>query len=576
MSNDSVITLTYCEADTLVRVVRGSRSKGLLICCLLMLIACQPATKQEGSSLTPMFRDIAAETGLTFTHVPGATGKFYMPEIMGAGVGVLDYDGDGDLDIFLVQSGTLDSLPQPGGSRLFRNELIPKGKLSFTDVTKEAGLHYAAYGMGVATGDFNNDGHIDLLATNFGPNVLFANQGNGTFRDVTNESPATRKPADWSTSASFFDYDRDGWQDLIILSYVDFSIATNKRCQAPTGETDYCTPIAYRPVAARLYHNERGKFVDVTVKAGIDRVRGPGLGVLAIDVNQDGWPDLFVANDTAANHLWLNQKNGTFIESALVQGVAYSEDGQPKAGMGVAVGDYNNDGADDLLVLNLMREGATLFRNSGKGDFQDVSMATRIHALTFAYTGFGVGWFDFDNDGWLDLFLANGAVTRREDQRGQSYPFREKNLLLRNTGRGASFVDRTDEAGEAMRAIEISRGAAFGDIDNDGRVDLVIANNDGPARLLRNETGGGGSWVGVQLRGPGLGVGARVGVTREDAPTLWRSVRSDGSYLSASDLRLSFGLGTSKPTGVIAQWPDGSRQEQKGIKAGTRVVLSRR
>jgi len=535
----------------------------------VMLLSCSAPQNQITG---PMFRDVAAESGLVFTHNAGVNGKFYMPEIMGAGVALLDYDGDGDLDVFLVQSGSLDSKAENAGSQLFRNNLIPGGKLSFTNVTKESGLQYQGYGMGVATGDFNNDGRIDLLTTNFGSNVLFANQGNGTFRDVTAESPAIRKPNDWSTSASFFDYDRDGWQDLVILSYVDFSIASNKRCQAATGETDYCTPIVYRPVAARLYHNERGKFVDVTVKAGIDKVRGPGLGVLAIDVNKDGWMDLFVANDTSANHLWINQKNGTFLESALVHGVAYSEDGQPKAGMGVAAGDYDNDGADDLLVLNLMREGATLFRNGGKGDFQDVSMATKIHALTFAYTGFGVGWLDFDNDGLLDLFLANGAVTRREEQRGQPYPFREKNLLLRNAG--ATFADVTDQAGDAMRQLEITRGAAFGDIDNDGRTDIVVMNNNGPARLLKNE-GTSGNWLSVELKGPGLGIGARAGVTADGSTPRWRTVHSDGSYLSASDLRASFGLGKGAPSSVMVEWPDGTRQEKRDVKPNTRLVFTR-
>jgi hypothetical protein len=294
-----------------------------------------------------------------------------------------------------------------------------------------------------------------------------------------------------------------------------------------------------------------------------------------MDVNEDGWPDLFIANDTAANHLWVNQKDGTFVESALAHGVAYSDDGQPKAGMGVAAGDYDNDGADDLLVLNLMREGATLFRKSGKGGFQDVSMATKVHALTFAYTGFGVGWFDVDNDGWLDLFLANGAVTRREEQRGQAFPFREKNLLLLNGGPGKPFLDVTDQAGEAMRMLDVTRGAAFGDIDNDGRVDVLIGSNNGKARLLRNETGAAGDWVSVELKGPLLGIGARVTLQRDGSPALSQRVHTDGSYLSASDARVHFGLGKTQPVAVVVDWPDGTRQEQRGVKAGTRVVIGR-
>lgn len=544
----------------------------LLVTAIISLTGCHQTRQPQLPAI--QFRDVAPETGLAFTHDPGVSGKWHMPEIMGAGVALLDYDGDGDLDVFLVQGGSLENTNQPSGSKLFRNDLIPSGKLHFTDVTKESGIEYSGYGMGVATGDVNNDGLVDLLVTNFGANALFVNQGNGKFRNVTSESPSIRKETEWSTSASFFDYDRDGWQDLLILSYVDFSIQGNKRCMAQSGEIDYCTPIAYRPVSARLYHNEHGHFVDVTQKAGLDKVRGPGLGVLAIDINNDGWPDLFVANDTAANHLWINQKNGTFVESALAHGLAYSEDGQPKAGMGVAAGDYDQDGADDLVVLNLMREGATLFHNIGQGNFQDVSMASKIHMLTFSYTGFGAGWLDIDNDGWLDLFLANGAVTRREEQHGQPHPFREKNLLLRNPGRGAPFVDVTSSSGEVMGMEDVTRGAAFGDIDNDGRVDILINNNQGSARLLRNESKS-GQWLSVELKGPGLGIGSRIKLERDGEAPLWRSVRTDSSYLSAGDSKAHFGLGTSKALKLVVQWPDGTQQEQSVSEISKRIVIRR-
>ena len=495
-----------------------------------------------------------------------------MPEIMGAGAALLDHDGDGDLDVFLVQGGPVEDPAKGPGNRLFRNELIPTGKLKFADVTAAAGLAYSGYGMGAATADFNNDGHVDLLVTNFGPNVLYRNLGSGRFQDVTAESPAVRKSDYWSSSASFFDYDRDGWQDLIILSYVDFSIKGNKKCSAPTGEPDYCTPVAYRAVEARLYHNERGRFVDVTARAGLDKARGPGLGVAAVDVDKDGWPDLFVANDTTANHLWMNQRDGTFVEAALERGVAYSEEGQPKAGMGVAAGDYDNDGDEDLLVLNLMREGATLFRNEGNGTFNDASAASRLQALSFGYTGFGVDWFDADNDGWLDLFLANGAVTLREEQRGQPYPFAERNLLLWNPGGGAPFLDVSDRAGAVMRLAEVSRSAAFGDVDNDGRVDVLVTNNNGPVRLLRNESRA-GAWLSVDADEPG----ARIGVFRAGQPALWRRRHTDSSYLSASDPRVHFGLGTAtKIDKIVVEWADGSRQEEPGPAPNTRLSVKRR
>jgi hypothetical protein len=283
------------------------------------------------------------------------------------------------------------------------------------------------------------------------------------------------------------------------------------------------------------------------------------LGVVAFDANGDGWPDLFVANDASANHLWINQRNGTFTERALESGVAYGEDGLPKAGMGVAVGDYDNDGSQDLLVLNLMREGATLFRNNGRGDFTDSSLKTGIHSITFPYTGFGVGWFDFDSDGWLDLFVANGAVSLREEQRGQPYPFRERSLLIRNPAvSGGAFQDVTGKAGPAFELAEVRRGAAFGDIDNDGDIDVLVTNNNGPVRLLLNELPR-RNWLEIQIEGPGLGAGTRVAVKAGGVPVQWRTAHTDSSYLSASDPRVHFGIGEA--TGiesVMLFWPDGS------------------
>jgi hypothetical protein len=527
-----------------------------LALALLSLIGC-------ASKPAPWFRDVAEETGLRFTHVTGATGQFYMPEIMGAGCALLDFDGDGDLDVFLVQGAPFDDPSKGPGNRLFRNELNPSGKLQFIDVTRQAGLEYSGYGMGAATGDFDNDGRIDLLVTNFGSNVLYRNNGDGTFHNVTADSPDVALAGRWSTSAAFFDYDRDGWQDLVILTYLDYSLQANQRCVDAAGERDYCSPKAYRPTSAHLFHNERGRFVEVTRQSGIAQALGRGLGVVAFDANADGWPDLFVANDGSPNHLWINQKNGTFAERALESGVAYGEDGLPKAGMGVAVGDPGNTGAEDLLVLNLMREGATLFRNNGRGSFADASLKTGIHAITFSYTGFGVGWFDFDRDGWPDLFLANGAVTLREEQRGQPYPFRERNLLIRNPGRaGGRFQDVTAQAGSVFERLEVSRGAAFGDIDNDGDVDVLVTNNNGPVRLLRNDLPS-RHWLAVQIEGPGLGAGARVEVKAAGLPPLWRRVHTDSSYLSASDPRAYFGLAeAAQVESVTIHWPDGSETRQ--------------
>jgi hypothetical protein len=522
----------------------------------LVLAACGEKAVKEPP--IPWFQDVATASGLNFVHRSGATGQYYMPEIMGSGVALLDYDGDGDLDILLLQGGPLDGTPARGGSRLFRNELNPSGKLRFTDVTGEAGLEdYAGYGMGVATGDFDNDGRVDMLITGFGGNALYKNVG-GKFRNVTAQSPDLILPGQWSTGAAFFDYDRDGRQDLIILNYVDYSIALNQHCYAASGEPTYCTPKAYPATSSHLFHNEGGRFVDVTKRSGLDRAHGRGLGVAVFDANGDGWPDVFIANDASANHLWVNQRDGTFVERALESGVAYSEEGVARAGMGVAVGDYNNDGREDLLVLNLMREGATLFQNDEHGSFSDASLQTGIHAITFPYTGFGNGWFDFDNDGWLDLFVANGAVTLREEQRGQPYPFQERNLLIKNPAGHGRFIDVSSSAGPVFAKLGVSRGAAFGDIDNDGSVDILVSTNNGPARVLRNNLQH-RNWLTVQIDGPGLGIGTRVAVKVTGLPELWGRVHTDSSYLSASDARVHFGLGEATHIErVTVYWPDGS------------------
>jgi hypothetical protein len=538
--------------------------KRLSLLLVLVFAACSRKPASESANNNSWFREIAQETGLKFEHVNGATGRYYMPEIMGAGCALLDYDGDGDLDVLLVQSGSLDNPRGASGSSLFRNELIPSGKLHFVDVTTQAGLAFPVYGMGAATGDFNNDGKVDLLLTGYVSNVLYRNTGNGTFQDVTAESPAVALPGTWSSSASFFDYDRDGWQDLVVLGYMDFTLAANKQCYEPGGLVDYCAPKTYRPLWAHLFHNEKGRFVEVTSKAGLDRALGRGLGVVAFDANGDGWLDLFVANDGSANHLWINQKNGTFAERALESGVAFGADGLAKAGMGVAAGDYDNDGDDDILVLNLLREGATLFRNEGKGSFTDASLVTGLHALTMPYTGFGAGWFDFDNDGWIDLFLANGAVTLREEQRGQPFPFKEKNLLLRNPGaKDRKFEDVSLRSSKFFESLAVARGAAFGDIDNDGDIDVLVTANNGPVRLLRNDLPA-RKWVVFDVQGPGLGIGARIEVRAKGLPPLWKRVHTDSSYLSASDPRPHFGLGTAEAIEQVrVHWLDG-RVEQLG------------
>jgi hypothetical protein len=378
-------------------------------------------------------------------------------------------------------------------------------------------------------------------------------------------------------SATLLDYDRDGDLDLFFVNYLDFTLLGNRQCFSPAGELDYCSPAIYRPVPARLFRNGgSGRFADVTLSSGIGAKFGPGLGVVAADVNLDGWMDIYVANDGAANLLWINKGNGTFEEAGLESGVAYAVDGVPRAGMGVTAGDFDNDGDDDILVTNLRREGCTLFRNDDTGFFYD---ATEEFGLTssFLFTGFGVEWFDYDNDGWLELFVANGAVTILETLRGSPYPFHQRNQLFHNEGERERFRETSSLAGPALALSEVSRGAAFGDIDNDGDIDIVVSNNNGPARLLLNQANRLNAWLLVRLQGTRDnrdGIGARLALHRKGQKTLWRRVASDGSYLSACDSRVHFGLGAATTIEALeVQWPCGNKEVWTDIRANTLLTL---
>lgn len=509
-----------------------------------------------------------------------------MPEIMGSGCAVFDYDNDGDLDVYLVQGTLLDEKKKLSdarfpplsdwkpGNRLFRNELIPSGKLRFVDMTEKSGLGYVGFGMGVATGDYDNDGFVDLYLTNLGSNALFHNNGNGTFTDITQQ--ANVDDPRWSTSAAFLDYDRDGDLDLYVCNYVDFTVKTHKRCYSPTGEQDYCTPAAYRPLLHRLFRNDgKGQFTDVSVASGIGKIPGPGLGVTCADFNRDGWVDIYIANDGAANFLWMNQGKGVFEETGLLSGAAYAMDGIARAGMGATAGDFDNDGDEDILVTNLAREGSTLYRNDGRGNFHDATTEFNLAQSSFLSTGFGTAWFDYDNDGRLDLFTANGAVTMVATQKSSPYPFQQRNQLFHNEGTG--FRDVTTSAGAAMQVSGVSRGAAFGDLDNDGDVDLVVSHNNGAARLLLNEATGKHNWLAVKLAGTKDnrdGIGAIVTVFRKGQPPLVRRAHGDGSYLSASDMRVHFGLDTATEIEtVVVQWPNGTKESWAKIPVNKLITL---
>ena len=547
----------------------------LVMACAIVALAGGRAPQE------PLFVESAAATGLAFTHVTGATGEYYMAEVMGAGAALFDYDGDGDLDVFLVQGGPLDGKPRADGptSRLFRNDLAVSGgtrTLRFTDVTERAGVGLRAYGMGAAVADYDNDGDQDLLVTAFGPETLFRNNGDGTFTDVTAQAGVS--DPFWSTSAAFADYDRDGDLDLFVANYLDFTVAGNKVCRDSVGARDYCSPRSYRPVPDRLYRNDgNGRFTDATGAAGVSKADGAGLGVAAGDYNGDGWIDFYVANDANANQLWINRRDGTFADEGLISGSAVNASGNPEGSMGIASGDFDADGDEDLFVTNIVGETFVLYANDGKGNFEDVRARAGLAAPTAGFTGFGTDWFDYDNDGRLDLFVANGAVNVVESQRGQPRPFRMTNQLFRNGG--GRFTDTTAQAGPAVATPNIGRGAAFGDVDNDGDVDILVTTNGGPAALLINEAAAGNHWI--QIR-PGQGpanraaLGAWVGVERRGKPTLWRRVKTDGSYLSASDPRVHVGLGeTPAIDAVVVQWPDGGR-EQFAVRDVDRAVALKR
>ncbi len=538
----------------------------------------------------PIFREVAQQTGLKFQHYNGMTGKFYLPEITGSGGALFDFDNDGDLDVYLVQGNVLEPNSKPGNTlfpwrgaepprgRLFRNDL-KSGKLSFTDVTQQSGIVATGYGMGAAVGDINNDGLPDLYLSNLGSNQMYLNKGEGKFVDVTKESGADDRR--WSTSASFFDYDRDGWLDLMIVNYAEFTVANNPNCYAATTASDYCTPRVFRAPGNRLFHNKgKGVFEDVTVAAGVSKEFGHGLGVVTADFNNDGWIDIYVANDGDQNQLWSNQKNGTFVNNALLAGAAVNRNGQTEAGMGVDAADFDGNGTDDIFVTHLMDETNTLYVNLGEELFEDRTREAGLGMPGRRFTGFGTLFFDYDNDGWLDLFVANGAVqllpelSRKKDP----FPLGQPNQLFRNTGKG-SFVEVVDQLGAEMQLLEVSRGAAFGDVDNDGDTDVLVTNNNGPVRLFLNQVGNRSHWVGLRLVGKsGRDMpGAQVQIVISEGKVVHRRVRTDGSYLCGNDPRVLVGLGASAQVkSVRVRWPSGVVEEWKDVGVDRYVTLRER
>ncbi|MEM6638679.1 MAG: CRTAC1 family protein [Pseudomonadota bacterium] len=558
---------------------RWRTSQTVTLSAFLMtgVTACSPTDEKSDNAVAEtvvLFEDVAESTGLVFTHDANTTPEYFFPEINGAGGALLDYDNDGDLDVYLIQGGALDGSGTKT-NRLFRNALVPSGELRFDDVTQGSGTGDNGYGMGVATGDYDNDGDVDIYLANFGANVLLRNDGD-RFTDVTAASGTGDVRC--SAGASFADYDHDGDLDLYVANYIDWSKDDNTACENTAGERDYCAPSNYESVSDALFRNDGdGVFTDVSEDSGIASVAGNGLGVVSADFNGDGLSDFYVANDQQANHLWLNAGEGHFEEAGLVSGSAYNAAGVAEASMGVTAGDYDGDGDDDLFMTHLNAESNTLYANDGQAFFDEVTDSANLAASSMRFTGFGSAWFDYDNDGFLDLFVANGAVMVLAERRGQSaFPYEQQNQLYRNLGNGR-FADMSGTAGDALALREVSRGAAIGDVDNDGAIDVLVTNNSGPVRLLRNVIGGEQEWLRLRLVGKQSSrdaQGAKVALRFDDGTVRWGRAHSDGSYASASDVRVHFGLGLSATvSAVMVVWPRGGAEMWTDVAASTTTTL---
>lgn len=545
---------------------------------LLCAGACAPPPDTRTSPAStaniapPWFEEVAAARGISFVHRSGHETRHPLPEIMGGGAALLDIDGDRDLDLLLVQSGSLAAAPDTATvHRLYRN----RGDGAFDDVSAASGVAAVpGYGMGAAAGDYDNDGDADVYITNLGANVLLQNDGTGRFTDVTQKAGVAG--SGWSTSATFADVDGDGDLDLFVTRYLDWRPEIERECYSLTGVPDYCSPKNYdAPTSDLLFRNNgNGTFTDISRAAGLATAVGNGLGVIADDVNGDGRLDLFVANDGTPNHLWMNLDGARFAESALMAGVAIDQDGAPKAGMGVHAADLDDDGDNDMIVMNLDTESDSFFRNEGRF-FVDDTANVGLRVVSRRFTRFGVALLDFNNDGLIDLYEANGRVGLQAETFAPD-PYAEPNLLLRGVT-GGRFEEVSPRGGTAAPLVATSRAAAFGDLDNDGGIDIVVSNRDGAPYLLRNIVPNRGHWLLVRVleRNGRDAVGAVLSIAT-GATTRRRDVRTGYSYLAANDPRVHVGLGDAgKVDRITVRWLDGTR-EQFGPFEADRIVEIRR
>ncbi len=570
-----------------------SPAVALVLALAVAAIAGPLAAKDE----KPVFVDRAAELGVDFVHDNGMTGELYFAENMGGGGALFDVDGDGDLDLYLGQGHRLappgnagvspasaDSGADVPRDRLYRNDL-DAGELRFTDITDESGLDARGYGMGVTVGDIDNDGDPDLYILNLGPNELWRNDSEpGAIRFTNITAGSNTADPRWSAAASFFDFDADGLLDLFVGNYVEFRVAIHKTCSSPQGLLDYCGPSAYRDEANRVLRNRGGGvFDDWTSRLGIADLKRPTLGTVATDLDGDGTTDIYVANDQSPNALLLNQGGAGFIDDAVLAGAAVDAAGQPEASMGLLAEDFNGDGLVDLFMTHLQHQTNTLYVNEGDGLWDDRTGGSGLGRPSFIYTGFGAAAMDYDLDGELDIYVANGAVKRIEEQlrAGDPFPLRQPNLLFRGLG-GGRFEEVADF--ERPAVSEVSRGVARGDLDNDGDPDLVVVNNGGPVRVLINQgLPAARDWVGVDLRLAPAGeaaldrraLGAWLGVLEAGRTHSWRRFHTDGSYASANDPRVIVVAGPAGPPTLIARWPGGSTEVFEVESAGKYVTLVR-
>lgn len=537
-----------------------------LLCALPWLaVLGQPS---EGIRLT----DITQSAGISFVHNNGAFGGKYLPESLGPGCAFIDYDNDGYPDILLING---QDWPGHGHAKstlkLYHNDRNGK----FTDVTAKAGLAISLYGMGVAIADYDNDGFDDIFVTALGQSHLFHNNGNGTFTDVT-ASAGLSGINEFSTSAAWVDYDRDGKLDLLVANYVQWTPQSDIRCTLDGTHKSYCTPESYNGVSARLWHNlGNGKFEDVTKKAGLYNPASKTLGVAILDYNNDGWPDLLLANDTQPNKLYLNNQNGTFTERGILAGIAYSEDGIARAGMGVDAGDYDRSGRPSIIISNFSNQMMSLYHNEGSGLFVDEAPQSTIGRASLLTLGFGCFFFDYDLDGWPDIFVANGHIESEIEKIQKRITYRQPPHLFRNL-KGKGFEEVTARVGAEFNTPRVARGAAYADIDNDGDLDLLITTNGGAAYLFRNDGGNKNQALRIRLRGTRSnrnGIGAVVRVNYGDEKQ-WQMMRSGSSYLSQSELVLTFGLGQhSSVSNLQVEWPSGQVDKLSSVDAGQTITV---